>query len=225
MVVAGRRVKLVALAVGAATVLAGCGLHPGAAAVVGSETISHERVDDLASAICSAQLAVNQAQGAQTERIPTRSLREASLGALVQTELSQQFGEERGVEPNRQQVSEIVSRSEQNLGMLPEDEREVYRDVVRENAEGQTMMLAVGREELGDVSEQEALNEGFRLLQDYAQEVGVEVDPRYGRFEQGNIVPGGTALSVPVSERAQAGADQQLAPGFVATLPASQLCS
>ena len=37
--------------------LAGCGVHPGAAAVVGSDEISTSEVDDVAVAVCSANLA------------------------------------------------------------------------------------------------------------------------------------------------------------------------
>lgn len=225
--VAGRRVRLAVLAAGAATVLAGCGLTPpGAAAVVGSERISKDQVDDLTASICSAQLAANEAQAAQTQRIPSRSLREGALGILVENELAAQFGEAKDVEPDKQQVSQIVSQSEANLSVLPEDEREAFRSAVRENAEGQSMLVQIGQESLGSTAgENEAFQEGYRLMQEWSADVDVEVDPRYGGFENGMFQPGaGTPLSVAASERAKAGAEQQLAEGFVATLPASQQC-
>jgi hypothetical protein len=65
-------VKLAALAAGAA-LLAGCGVvHPGAAAVVGSDTIPDHRVDDVAVAVCSANLASARASNAALPTLPTR---------------------------------------------------------------------------------------------------------------------------------------------------------
>jgi hypothetical protein len=218
-------VKLAALAAGATTVLAGCGLHPGAAFVVGSETTSHEEVDDVALAVCSANLATAQMSGQQSQ-LPTRRAREIALDILLETELSQQFGEHEGVEASPREVSQALAQNEQGIAMLPEDRREDFRTALREYAEGQLMVIEVGREELGaDVSDEEALSEGTRQRTEYVESIDVEVDPRYGRFEDGVFKRGGTALSVPASVAARAGDRAQPGEGFVAGLPASQLCS
>lgn len=226
MLVAGRRLKLAALAAGAATVLAGCGLHPGAAAVVESTTISHDEVDDVALAVCSANLATARASNQPLPTLPSRAAREVALSILLDTELSQRFGEEQGVQANAQQVSQAVAQNETGLAMLPEDQREDFRTALRDYAEGQLMLIEVGRESLGSrVSDDEAIAEGARLRAEYVAGLDVEVDPRFGRFEEGMFQRGGSALSVAASDSARAGDTDEPDPGFVATLPASQQCS
>lgn len=223
---AGRRVKLAAVAAGAMTVLAGCGLHPGAAAVVGSETISREQVDDVALAWCSANLVTAQASGQPVPTVPTRAMREWAIGILLQTEIAQQFGEHEGVEANAQQVSQAMAQNETGLGMLPEERQEDLRSALRDYAEAQLMLIEIGRESLGGgATEEEAIAEGERLLSDYVPTLDIEVDPRYGRFEGGVFKRGGTSLSVPASTEARAGDREQPRESFVAELPASQQCS
>ncbi len=223
---AGRRVKLAAVAAGAMTVLAGCGLHPGAAAVVGSSTISHDEVDDVALAVCSANLSSSELTGQPARALPSRGAREVALQILLETELSQQFGEHEGVEANPQQVSQALAQNDSAIGMLPEDRREDFRNALQEYAEGQLMLIEVGKESLGgEVSDDEAVAEGTRLRNEYVDTLDVEVDPRYGRFEDGAFKRGGTSLSVPASDRARAGDRAQPNDAFVTSLPASQQCS
>jgi hypothetical protein len=216
VLVAGRRAKLAVIAAGAATVLAGCGIHPGAAAVVGSETISQEHVDDVATAVCSANLASARAAGQQTQPVPSRKVRELAVQVLVETEIARQFGEHEGVEPNAREVSRLLAQNDPGIAMLPEAQQEDLRTAVRESVEGQLMLVEVGRRSLGEVSDDRAYQEGSRLLAEYVETIDVELDPRYGRFEDGAVKPGGTDLSVAASERARSGND--------ANLPASQQC-
>jgi hypothetical protein len=225
-VLAGRRVKVAAVAAGAMTVLAGCGLHPGAAAVVGSETISHEQVDDVALAVCSARLAQAKVSGQGQPTLPTRGAREVALQILLESELSQQFAEHEGVEANQQQVSQAAAQNETGLAMLPADQRADFREALRDYTEGQLVLIQVGRDSLGDdVSDQEALAEGNRLRAQYVDTLDVEIDPRYGRFENGTYKRGGTSLSVAASREARAGDRAEPGTAFVADLPASQQCS
>jgi hypothetical protein len=208
------------------TVLAGCGLHPGAAAVVETETISHDEVDDVALAVCSANLASSQLTGQAAQALPSRGAREVAVEILLETELSQQFGEHEGVEANPQQVSQALAQNESGVAMLPEERREDFLDALREYAEGQLILIEVGRQSLGaEVSDDEAVAEGTRLRNEYVDTLDVEVDPRYGRFEDGAFQRGGTSLSVAASQRARAGERAQPSDAFVTGLPASQLCS
>lgn len=227
MLVAGRRrVKLAAVAAGAALVLAGCGIHPGTAAVVGSEPISHQEVDDIATAVCRANVAGAEASGRQPAPLPTRGARELAVEILVETELARQLGEREGVDANQRAVSQAVAQNESGLALLEGKQREDLRAALRDYAESQFMLIEIGRQSLGDqVSDDEAIAEGRRILAEYAASVDVEIDPRYGRFDDGVFKPGGTSLSVPASERAKAGANQQPSDVFIGGLPASQLCS
>ncbi|HET9858793.1 MAG TPA: hypothetical protein VFQ19_03345 [Nocardioidaceae bacterium] len=226
-----RRTKLSALAVSALVALTGCGaVHPGMAAVVGSSTISHDRVDTLASALCTARTAGSEAAAAAAPPEPTRRARGGALQILLETELSHEFGEERGVDPSLRQVTEALAQQQQLIDFLPEDEAEAYREALAEYAEGQLMLIEIGRQSLeeqgqSNVPDDQALAEGERLRQEYAESLEIEVDPRYGTFEDGSLSSGGTALSVAESDRAKAGSQAELAPTFVSGLPASQRCA
>jgi hypothetical protein len=214
------------LSAAATMAVTGCGVNPGAAAVVGSETITHDEVDDVALAVCSANLATARVSNQPLPTLASRGAREVALQILVETELSRQFGEEQGVEATGQQISQAVAQNEAGLALLPEDQREDFRTALREYAEGQLILAEIGRQSLGgNVSEEQAIAEGQRLRSEFVQDVEVEVDPRYGSFEDGRFRRGGSSLSVPVSETARAGSKAQPGDSFVAALPASQQCS
>lgn len=225
MLLAGRRVKLAALAAGAA-LLAGCGVvHPGAAAVVGADTIPDHRVDDVAVAVCSANLASARASNATLPTLPTRGARQLAMQILLDGELSKQFGAHEHVTPDPQQVSQALAPNEQGFAMLPEDQRDDFRSALKQYVEGQLILLDVGRRSLGkSASENDAIKEGTRLRDEYVKTLDVEIDPRYGRFVDGAYKPGGTALSVAASDSAVAGNRAKPTDAFVADLPASQQC-
>ena len=223
--VTGRRWRLAAVAAVAATALAGCGLTPGAAAVVESSRISHDRVDDVAVAVCSANLASAQASGQPAPSLATRGAREIALQILLETELAQQFGEHEDLEPDQQQVSEAVAQNEAGIGLLPEGQREDFRTALREYTESQLIVVEAGRQALGpDAAVEEAAAKGNELLGEFVQTLDVEIDPRYGRFEDGRFKRAGTSLSVPASREARAGSKRAPGDAFVAALPASQQC-
>jgi hypothetical protein len=224
-VVAGRRTKLAAVAAGAAVALGGCGLHPGAAAVVGSETISHEQVDDVAAAVCTANVATSRASNQPPPQLANRGAREVAVQILLETELSQQFGEHAGVEATPQDVSQAVAQNENGLMLLPEEQRQDFRAALREYAESQLLLIEVGKQELGeDASDSEALRVGLQQRAEWVEQIDVEVDPRYGRFVEGSYRRGGTGLSVPVTEQALGGEAEQPSSTFISSLPRSQQC-
>lgn len=226
MTVARRRLKLAVLAAVATTVMSGCaGMTPGAAAVVGPETITHEQVDDVALAVCSANIASAKLSGQPAPTLATRGARETALQILVETELSHQFGEARGVEASQRDVAEAVAQNENGIAMLPAGQRADFREALRGYAEGQLILIAAGRRALGpDTPEDEAIAEGRRLRSQFVKTIDVEVDPRYGRYEDQRVKPGGTSLSVPASAEARAGERAQPSQTYIATLPATQRC-
>jgi hypothetical protein len=216
-----------ALVAGAALALTGCGLHPGAAAVVGDTTISNGEVDDAAAALCSANITGAKAQGQPAPDLASRGARQAALQLLVDTELSHQFGEEKGVDPARSQVSAALQQNKQALDLLPESRKPAFEDLLRSYAEGQLMLIAIGKQSLADASADDnaALSEGTKLRNKWAKSVDVEVDPRYGTFDQGTLTPASGSLSIPVSQRATAGAGADPAASWVAGLPMTQKCA
>ncbi len=222
-----RIVKVSALVAGATFALTGCGLHPGAAAVVGDETISGGEVDDAAGALCAANLSAAEARGEAKPDLASRGARQGALQILVDSELSRQFGEEQGVEPDQAEVSSALQQNAQNIDLLPEDQKDNFRSILRGYAEGQLMLIEIGRDALGQQSapNDAAVAEGTRLRNEWASNVDIEVDPRYGSYAQGALNPTSGSLSIPASEGARAGAAAEPPVDWVAGLPLSQKCS
>jgi len=226
-----RTLRWSVLAAAAMVVLTGCGaLHPGVAAVIGSVTIPHQRVDDVARALCSANIKGAESQGQEAPELATRGVRQGALQILLDSELSQLFGDKMGVEANQQQVSQALAQSAQGIAMLPEDQRDDFTEALTGYASGQLILIEVGRQSLegqgaADVTDEQANAEGMRLRGQFVKTLDVEVDPRYGTFENDTLKAGGTALSVAASAGARAGDKAEPAVGFVTALPSSQRCS
>ena len=224
-----RTVKGSAAAVLAALLMSACTAHPGSAAVVGSDRISTGEVDDVASALCSAQ--GSSGANGQTQELAGRAARQGALDVLINATLSHQFGESEGVEPDQEQVSAALAANEQSINALPKDQREVFRETLRQFAEGQLVLLEVGRQALAargtaNASEEQSVNEGRRLRDAWARKnVDVSVDPRFGEFSKGALQAKSGSLSVPVSQSATDGDSANPSAGWVAALPASQKCS
>lgn len=225
-----RKVRVAALGAAAVMALAGCGLNPGAAAVVGDETITTAEVDDAAQALCAANIAGAKAQGQQSPRLASRGARQGALQVLIESELTHQFAAARGIQPDQQQVSQAVEANQFALSMIAESEREQFTELLRRFAESQGMLIEIGRRALAeqgneDPTDQEATAEALRLRQEWAKEnADVEVAPKYGDYENGALRPDSGSLSIPVSQQAREGAVAEPPSGWVAGLPASQTC-
>jgi hypothetical protein len=227
---AGKRCWRRALATSALLALAGCGaLHPGAAAVVGSGTISHEAVADVAEALCAANASSAKAAGRPVQAVASKGARAAALQVLLESRLSHLFGERRGVHPDPRMVAQAVAQSSAGLQLLPPEDRHALRAAVRAYAEGQSILLRIGRRSLQQqgkqpVTAQEALAEGQRLRGEVLQSIDVEVDPRYGSYTQGQLQAGDSDLSVATSDAARQASLAQPSASYLAGLPASQKC-
>ena len=219
------------MAAAALVALTGCAsLHPGAAAVVDSSTITHGEVDDVTMALCSANIAGAEAEGKPAPKLATRGAREGAFQVLLESELSRQFGEEMDVEADERLLSQALAENAPNVALLPEDRRDDFRNALRKYAGGQLILIEVGRRSLTDqgqaqVTDDMAIAEGQRLRGEFVGTIEIEVDPRYGTFAEDTFETGGSALSVPASDDGLAGAKADPGPGFVAALPASQRCS
>ncbi len=221
--------QLSGIAAAGMLVLTACGdTHPGAAAAVDGRTISVSEVDDVATALCSAnEAAPNSEAGSST--LPSRSLRQSALSLLLRSHISLAFAEEEGVSADPTAVSNAVTQNRATIDALPEDQRELFTEAVREYAEGQLIVIAVGERILADegqtdVDQQTALAAGDEERAKFADSLDVDIDPRFGTFADGELQPSGGSLSVPVSSEAKAGAAAQPEAGWVAGLPVSQTC-
>lgn len=227
---ARRPVRTAAVAVAAIGMLAlsGCGLRPGVAAEVGDRTITKEQVEDVASALCAANL--TPGPGGQAPQLPSSGARAGALQVLLDAELARQFGEAEGVEADQAQVAAALAQNEPGIAALPEDRQDAFRDALRAYTEGQLMLIEAGRRSLRsggttEVTDDDAFAEGRRLQLAYVEGLDIEVDPRFGEFDEGQLVPGSPSLSVAQSEFAVAAGSGQPDQSFVAQLPTTQLCS
>jgi hypothetical protein len=215
-------------AAAATMALAGCSaLSPGVAADVDGHTFSTADVDDLADALC----AVNAAQPSEgAAEISGRQVRGAALNRLIQVQLAEQLGEEEGLRPDEGTVAQQLKGVEDQLADVPDDQLAAFMDSYAEYVRGADVVTQLGRRSLEEqgqenVDDTAALAAGSALLQEYAQDADVEVDPRFGSFEDGQVVPGDGSLSVPVSASAVDGVAPEPPPGFVSGLPPTQKCA
>jgi len=225
-----RTLRGLVLATVTACALSSCADHPGSAAVVGSEQISDSRLEDVAGAFCALASASAQTQQ-QPQQQDSRTARLQALGVLIDDSLSRQYAATEGVEPDQEQVSAFIQRSEQTLDALPAEERSVFRATLTEYAEAQLSMIELGKRELQEAgtanpTEQQALTEATRLRSAWAaKNADVSVDPRYGTYAKGALQPADGSLSVAVSKDAVAGARATPGPTWIASLPANQKCA
>ena len=221
------RTVLAAVAAAAGLALSACSAHPGSAAVVGDESISDSRVDDVASALCAAQ------GGGQNggQDLASRGARQGALDVLINSALSRQYGASQGVQPDQEQVSAALAANAQNISGLPAEHRQDFEDTLREYAEGQLMLIDIGRRELAkagtkNATEQQAVSEGTKLRNAWAaKNADVTVDPRFGEYSKNALLPKSGSLSVAASQSATDGDSPDPSPGWIASLPASQKCS
>lgn len=224
-----RRGALALVALAAAASLTGCGsIHPGDAAAFADRSISFQQVDDLASAVCSANL--QGADPAQAQ-LPTKAVRLTSLRILLDSQLSLEFGEVRGVKPDSALVAKALASNAGALDQLPVDRQEAFREGLNDYADATATLVVVGRESLAkqgqaasDISNEAALSEGTRLRSQWVKTLEVDVDPRFGEFRGGTVMPADASLSVAQSAEAKAAAKAKPGAAYTASLPANLTC-
>lgn len=222
----GRMVRFAGLTSAAALLLSACGsVHPGDAAVVGSDSISQTRVDGVATAVCT----VNTSSG-QSSSVPSRNARRFALNLLLDSTLSLQFGRKEGVRPDQHLVSTGLAQSAQTFSSLPPAQRADLQSAVHDVYAGQSVLESIGRRSLEkngqtNVTTKQALAQGSLLRNQYAQSLDIEVDPRFGTYEKGQVAPTSGSLSSAVSPTALDGQTSDPSTDWVSALPASQKCS
>jgi hypothetical protein len=192
-----RRTTMLALvAAGAALGLTGCTgqLTPGVAAEVGDDTITMTQTDDFAAGLCAFTAANGQSS-------PTAEARRSSLNTLIVAQLAHDHADREGVDIDQDVVTETLTSVEGALKELSEPEREDFLEDVRYVVEGDSIIQQTVIEQL-QASGQEPTQETAQaaqqeLLTEWADEAGVEVDPRFGVWEDNHIEPKSGSISVP----------------------------
>lgn len=234
-----RRARVSALvAVLAALLLTGCGsslgIHPGAAAAVGDQTVSMSKIDDTSTLYCKAYVTQSQAQAGQSGPIPMGSFRSYVASGLAKRLLGEALADQYAVQPApgyQQQVSQL----RQALASTPADQRDAVIEIASADAYLQNVQLAIGRQLTGNTGQtnqdvKAALQRGEVATQEWLNGHHVSIDPVFGiAVDGGRFSPSRDETSYPLSPLASSGAQaatsQQGPPAaYTAALPANQLC-
>lgn len=192
-----RTTKLTAVAALAALMLTGCaGLRPGVAAEVGEETITIDRLDAFAEGLCAFQ---PDESVTATRRLALRLLVRAHLAHEYASGFSSSVVPADIDETVRVNVAPAVES-------LSEDDREVFLDEVRDSIEGDLLAQQAALAGLGVATQptpEEVQNASNALYAEWSEEAGVELDPRFGTWQDANVSELSGSLSVladPVAE-------------------------
>jgi len=216
----------VALVVAAGLALTGCGdVAPGAAATVDGTRISLETVDDMAQAVCSAEVTYAEEFGDQPmQPTPTSVFRNTTLTLLINEQLALEVAGklDLDVPPSSYQAGQSAGLDEL-LDALPSSAVEPFEDYVASFSRLDALYAAIGAES-GETTGDDpgaGVEAGRAYVATYADKQDIEVDPRFGRFESGQVAGGSGSLSVPLRTPADTPTD---APPDVSGLPDSQIC-
>lgn len=186
------RVKLLASAIVVGTVvfLAGCSSNPiqaGAAAVVGTEQIKESTVADQVAE-------VQRARGLAPEA-PDETLVRQTLERLVTETVIMQLAEQNDVSVTQGEVDRLFFGFEEQAGGRAELEKLLLEQGVPASQVESVARLNVYIEALGrklapnaDVGEQGQIV--FTAAVEYADEVGVQVSPRFGTWDAQQFIMG-----------------------------------
>ncbi|ARQ70276.1 SurA N-terminal domain-containing protein [Streptomyces marincola] len=209
-------VSAAALAVVAAPLLTGCSTdaHPGAAAVVGGERISVATVQAEVETIRDAQRA--QPQGDQLVS-STPGLTRDTVEFLVYAQVLEHAAREAGVEVTRRDVQTARAQTEQSIGgpealaqaaLMPQGGTPMAGDEqIDRMLRIQLLFQGLGQE-LGVAPDAGGVQELAAYLAETADEVGVEVNPRYGEWDAEGVV----LADAPAPWLNAGGADEQEQP-------------
>ena len=146
-----RSVSLAGLAA-AGLVLSGCGastgIHPGAAAVIGDESLSMSKIDATATRYCQAyEPQISQ----QSQRVPMRYLRQFVAANLSQRLLGQQLAAGSTTCSRRRSTPSRSTKVEQQFASPSSTLRDAVVDVEAGGAYLSTVQVAIGQKLLAGV--------------------------------------------------------------------------
>ena len=208
----------------------GCNsMHPGAAAVVGDTTIQESELDHLVEALCVSNSVAASQGGAQTDQAATRDLRRTILNVLIQSELATQAAAQNGVSVSDGDVQRQLASGTGLPADLPPVVEEKLTGLINDLVRATLLTTEIGKQQLSSdstaqVTDQQAAKAGSTYLTRFAEQVGVDVDPRFGTYSALGVTAGSGSLSVPVSDAAKEGDKAQLSPAWIKQLSASQTC-
>jgi hypothetical protein len=177
-----------------APLLSGCSTdsHPGAAAVVGGERISLSEVQSQVETVRDAQ---RERPDADDLIARSNALTRDTVTFLVVQEILERAAEEHGVEVSRRDVQEVRNADEQAVGgadalrqywlaesgfpPLAGDQIDMF---YRRSLLTRGLAIAIGAE-----SDPNANQLVTQEVAETAEEIGVEINPRYGEWDAQNV--------------------------------------
>jgi SurA-like N-terminal domain len=208
----------------------GCGsMHPGAAAVVGDSTIQESTLDHFTDAVCVSNSVAASQGGQAAGQTATRDLRATILNVLIQSELATQAAAKLGVSVSDGDVQRQLSSGTGLPEHLPPAVEERLTGLISDLVRASLLTNEIGKEQLsGDstapVSGKKAAQAGQDYLARFADQIGVDVDPRFGTYSALGVTAGSGSLSVAQSDAAVEGGRAQLSHDWIEQLAASQTC-
>lgn len=190
------------LAAAAVLVVSGCGaMHPGAAVVVDGESVSIEKVDNIADNICAALTASGQTGMAGADA------RQQAASMMLTLLASRQAADELGVEVEPSEYALTGEDTEMLAARFPDADAAQIETLLKIGKETTALVTAIGERRTGG-TDQEAIQAGQKYLQDYIASADVDVDPRYG-LDDTNQPTDIQTLSVRVSDPASSAPSTQ----------------
>lgn len=194
--------------------------------MVNDTRITNDQVDELASAQCAA--ADRAAKSGNSTAMAVSRVKRQSLGLLMDTELSLQYGQDEGIKPEKSLSKGLYSQIEPGIAPLPAKVRTVLSDVFRTWARGRAILVAAGSRSTGKAASLTNLDElttaGLKERDVWLKKVKITTDPRYAPSKEGFPGGGDGSVSRPGSDFAKGASATQANPSFVAGLPSSQTC-
>jgi hypothetical protein len=176
--------------VAAVVVLAGCG-QSDVAATVGDETISISQVQQEVAALGELGAVDPEANPDQA------SLQQLLLGRQIYHLLLTGLAEQRELEVTPAQVDELLATLEQQAGSPEEVLAFQLQNSYTDEGLRRAATDALVERQLGASSEEAA-----QVIAEFSDEVGVDVNPRFGSWEGTSLQPGTGSISVGPSPQA-----------------------
>jgi hypothetical protein len=218
----------------AGLLLSGCGsslgVHPGTAAVVGSDSVSMGTIDHTTQLYCKAYVA-SQKQSSQQQSgpAPMGLFRSYVAGGLAKRLLGQQLADQYAVQPASGYQSQ-VSQIQAALASAPADQRNAVIDVAASDAYLQNVQIAVGQQltnssGTSNAELKAALERGQVATQDWLGSHHVVVDPVFSiAVDGGKFTRKVDQTSYALSSFAAQGAQSTPDSSYISALPAAQRC-
>jgi hypothetical protein len=233
------RASVVAVLAAAGLLLSGCGgglgIHPGAAASVGGQTVSMNTIDSTSKSFCTAY--VKQAQQSQqgSSPLPMGVFRSYVASSLAKRLLGRELAEQYAVQP-ASGYQQQVSQYQQGLADAPADERDAVVQVAGADAYLQNVQISIGQQLTGNTGTTNAdlkaqLQRGEVATQDWLNDHEVSIDPVFGIAVDGGKFTTGQhdQTSYAVSSLARGGVESDTGgqgppASYTSALATSQIC-